>query len=83
MSSSVDLCKLPFQLGTTFHHARGNIRIIGCCCLWLRESEHQPRLIGYPMRVQLHHLIEQLLVGCRGFLQPIERPVRPRFPLCR
>ena len=24
------------------------------------------------MRVQLRHLIEQLLVGCRSFLQPIE-----------
>jgi hypothetical protein len=24
------------------------------------------------MRVQLRHLIEQLLVGCRGFLHPIE-----------
>ena|ERR1700676_84930 len=37
-----------------------------------RESEHQPRLIGYPMRVQLRRLIEQLLVGRRGFLHPIE-----------
>jgi hypothetical protein len=40
--------------------------------LWLRESEHQPRLIGYPMRVQLRHLIERLLVSRRCFLQPIE-----------
>jgi hypothetical protein len=24
------------------------------------------------MRVQLRHLIEQFLVGCRGFLHPIE-----------
>jgi hypothetical protein len=40
--------------------------------VWLRESEHQPRLIGYPMRVELRHLIEQFLVGRRGFLQPIE-----------
>jgi len=39
---------------------------------WLRESEHQPRLIGYPMRVQLRHLIEQLLTGFCGFLHPIE-----------
>jgi hypothetical protein len=43
-----------------------------CSPLWLRESEHQPRLIGDPMRVQLRHLVEQLLVGRRGFLQPIE-----------
>jgi transposase len=39
-----------FRLGTTLHHARGNIRISGGG-LWLRESEHQPRLVGYPMRV--------------------------------
>ena len=37
-----------------------------------RKSEHQPRLIGYPVRVQPRHLIEQFLVGLRGFLQPIE-----------
>ena len=44
----------------------------GCCssCPW--KSEHQPRLISYLMRVQLRHLIEQFLVGLRGFLQPLE-----------
>ena len=36
-----------------------------------RESEHEPRLIGYPMRVKRGHLIEQLLVRFRGFLQLI------------
>ena len=52
--------------------ARGNLRISGRCGLWLRESEHQPRLIGYPMRVQLRHLVEQFLVGRPCFLQPLE-----------
>src|SRR5580692_12501641 len=47
----------------------GNIGSSGLCP---RESEHQPRLISYPMRVELRHLIEQLLVGFRRFLQPIE-----------
>jgi hypothetical protein len=43
-----------------------------CCSFWLRKPEHQPRLIRYPMRVQLRHFIEQLRVGRSGFLQPIE-----------
>ncbi len=34
--------------------------------LWLREFKHQPRLIGYPVRVKHRHLIEQVLVGVRG-----------------
>src|SRR5580700_4957845 len=37
-----------------------------------RESEHQPRLVGYPVGVKLGHLVEQLFVGRRGFLQPIK-----------
>src|SRR5579871_7033732 len=49
-----------------------DLRASGRGRLSLRESEHQPRLIGDPMRVQFGHLIEQLLVGCSGFLQPIE-----------
>ena len=37
-----------------------------------REAEHQPRLIGHPMRVQRSHPVEQVLVGRGGAPLPIE-----------
>ena len=69
---------MPFHLSAVPSQARKDNppRLVQ---VMLRESKHQPRLIGYPIRVERRHLLEQVLIGRRGFIVPPALPFDWRY----